>query len=204
LVNQIYHSLLVQKLTRTGVSVICKFEINESLVSRYNSLYQIISILQIDDSLGVEQEISIDYEDAVIEVLHASEEYFTRVVLSEAKYEPVRGSCWNQHDLCSFWAANDECNINPDWMTVNCATACQSCETLDVRVRCPIDSKTPDVLSPGDLDIFFERITHDENLVKYSPKIISRPRQITEDDTCRTKGDEDDQPWVLMFETCDY
>jgi len=35
----------------------------------------------------------------------------------------------NKHELCTFWAAlTDECAKNPDYMLVDCAAACMSCD----------------------------------------------------------------------------
>ena len=161
------------------------------------------SFSPVNHALGVEQEISAGFEDVIMQVLLASQEYFDRVVLNESKYEPVRESCQNQHELCSFWAANDECDINPDWMTVNCAPACQSCERLDVRVRCPLNPSMPDALLPGDLNRLFQRITSDTDLVKkYNPQILSCPRHLENRETCMGEDgyEEEDAPWIVIFE----
>lgn len=38
--------------------------------------------------------------------------------------------CVNQHELCSFWAVEDECEDNKAFMNLNCAPACFSCNLL--------------------------------------------------------------------------
>ena len=42
--------------------------------------------------------------------------------------EETSTKCKNEHELCSFWSETGECETNPDYMKVNCALACDSCE----------------------------------------------------------------------------
>lgn len=36
-------------------------------------------------------------------------------------------SCTDNYSECSSWAANGECNINPEYMLYNCAKSCKAC-----------------------------------------------------------------------------
>ena len=36
-------------------------------------------------------------------------------------------TCKDDFEQCAFWARIDECNINPDWMSVNCKMTCNTC-----------------------------------------------------------------------------
>lgn len=35
--------------------------------------------------------------------------------------------CCDRHEWCRFWSLIGECKKNPDWMTVNCQSACNTC-----------------------------------------------------------------------------
>uniref|UniRef100_A0A915IEM5 ShKT domain-containing protein n=1 Tax=Romanomermis culicivorax TaxID=13658 RepID=A0A915IEM5_ROMCU len=37
------------------------------------------------------------------------------------------GSCNDNHELCCFWATMQQCDMNPNWMRVNCQNACGTC-----------------------------------------------------------------------------
>jgi hypothetical protein len=41
---------------------------------------------------------------------------------------PVDGSsCTDSFDDCAKWAANGDCNINPEYMLYNCPSSCNAC-----------------------------------------------------------------------------
>lgn len=42
-------------------------------------------------------------------------------------------NCWNRHQDCTIWALQGECEMNHDWMLVNCAPACQSCHLMTME-----------------------------------------------------------------------
>lgn len=78
-----------------------------------------------------------------------------------------------------------ECQVNPNYMKLQCAPACQTCDQLDFETRCPFDKNAPLVWQPGDLNRMFERITTDPGYQKYTPQILSQP----------PKG-----PWVVVLD----
>ncbi|KAG7363693.1 2-oxyglutarate/Fe(II) oxygenase [Nitzschia inconspicua] len=100
--------------------------------------------------------------------------------------ESFRDGCHCRNDNCALWAANGECENNPDYMLLYCAPVCQSCHHLSVEHRCPYDEDVPTVWGPGDLNKMFERITTDPFYVeKYQPNILSQPPE---------------GPWVVTME----
>jgi hypothetical protein len=49
---------------------------------------------------------------------------------------PKNSNCADLYDNCAKWAANDECQINPEFMLYNCPSSCQACSlTLDQKNR---------------------------------------------------------------------
>ncbi|KIH67777.1 shTK domain protein [Ancylostoma duodenale] len=38
-------------------------------------------------------------------------------------------NCCDKHESCGFWARNDECKKNPEWMQANCQLSCRVCNT---------------------------------------------------------------------------
>lgn len=102
---------------------------------------------------------------------------------------------------CSYFAAQGECKNNEDWMKINCAPACQTCELLDIRLRCPFEDDNEMVFQPGDLNKLMERIVDNSDgkgkYLKYNPKALSRP-MLKADGT--PSGAEVDGPWIVQFE----
>ena len=35
--------------------------------------------------------------------------------------------CVDKHDLCNFWAGENECDANPGYMHLNCPVSCGTC-----------------------------------------------------------------------------
>ncbi|XP_059138879.1 zinc metalloproteinase nas-15-like isoform X2 [Physella acuta] len=57
----------------------------------------------------------------------------------------VDGRCTNKHTSdteCEIWAKSDHCNINPRWMSKNCAAACNACGGGTTKGTTPIDPDT--------------------------------------------------------------
>lgn len=104
-------------------------------------------------------------------------------------------------ELCSYWAVQGECESNPTYMQKNCAPACQTCELLDIRLKCPMGEDNEPVYKPGDLNNLMERIVDNSDgkgeFLKYSPKAISRPK-LKADGT--PSGATVDGPWIVQFE----
>lgn len=41
--------------------------------------------------------------------------------------------CNNHYEGCEKWAKEDECKKNADWMKMNCAKSCNSCDLLEKK-----------------------------------------------------------------------
>jgi len=41
-------------------------------------------------------------------------------------------NCWNRHKDCTVWVQQGECELNMEWMRVNCAPACLSCHLITI------------------------------------------------------------------------
>jgi prolyl 4-hydroxylase len=101
---------------------------------------------------------------------------------------PVLGLCQNQHESCTIWALEGECDANPVYMKKNCAPVCQSCDQLSIETKCPVDPNAPHAWNDkGDLDRMFRKLSSEPYLSRHSVQVLSSP------DT--TNG-----PWVLTME----
>ena len=79
---------------------------------------------------------------------------------------------------------HEECEQNKEWMEARCGPACQACDKLDIRRRCPPlgDDAIP-ALMPGELNRMFERIVRtqsksnaiEDGTVNYTVRVHSRP-----------------------------
>ena len=75
---------------------------------------------------------------------------------------------------------------NPNFMALQCAPACQTCESISFEHRCPFDRNAPRAWGPGDINKMFERLTTQIYYVeKYEPTVLSRPPE---------------GPWVITLE----
>ena len=52
-------------------------------------------------------------------------------------------SCADKAPECGQWASIGECDANPGYMMVSCASSCNMCDMLDYRKRCAIDETVP-------------------------------------------------------------
>ncbi|KAL3786940.1 hypothetical protein ACHAWO_013779 [Cyclotella atomus] len=113
----------------------------------------------------------------------------------------VNYKCRNMDEDCTFWAAQGECENNPDWMSKNCAPACQTCNLLDIRLRCPFEEGNNPAFQPGDLNALMERIVDNSDgkgtYLKYNPTAISRPLLKADGSP---SGVQVDGPWIVQFE----
>lgn len=72
---------------------------------------------------------------------------------------PIRSSCQNRNELCTFWGVIGECEKNAAYMKTNCAPACMTCHLIDIQKRCPkLGDDVDPAWHPGDLNRMFERI----------------------------------------------
>jgi prolyl 4-hydroxylase len=135
---------------------------------------------------GLEQTIT---DDASQEAYDKMIEYMEKTVMVDPKYESVRQECKLRSENCVFWASIGECEKTRAYMVVQCAPACQTCEQLDLKERCPYDPDEPTALQPGDLNKLFEKIVQ---LEEYSPTVLSQPGVASEF--------VDHGPWVVTLD----
>ena len=96
----------------------------------------------------------------------------------DKQYENIKMDCKNRHADCTAWAERGECNQNPNYMTLQCAPACFTCDQLSFDVRCPYNKAAPQTWSShGDLNAMFTRMTSSSNTTrsKYNLTILSQP-----------------------------
>ena len=51
--------------------------------------------------------------------------------------------CADKAPECGQWASIGECDANPGYMMVSCASSCNMCDMLDYRKRCAVDETVP-------------------------------------------------------------
>ncbi|KAK5964221.1 Peroxidase mlt-7, partial [Trichostrongylus colubriformis] len=44
-----------------------------------------------------------------------------------SRFKCLTNGCCDQHEWCRFWASIGECQLNEEWMSVNCQLACGTC-----------------------------------------------------------------------------
>ncbi|KAE9420852.1 hypothetical protein Angca_007190, partial [Angiostrongylus cantonensis] len=44
-----------------------------------------------------------------------------------SKFKCLTNGCCDEHEWCRFWASIGECEVNQDWMKLNCRLACGTC-----------------------------------------------------------------------------
>eukprot|EP00549_Striatella_unipunctata_P007896 CAMPEP_0118724462 /NCGR_PEP_ID=MMETSP0800-20121206/32590_1 /TAXON_ID=210618 ORGANISM="Striatella unipunctata, Strain CCMP2910" /NCGR_SAMPLE_ID=MMETSP0800 /ASSEMBLY_ACC=CAM_ASM_000638 /LENGTH=470 /DNA_ID=CAMNT_0006633037 /DNA_START=34 /DNA_END=1446 /DNA_ORIENTATION=- len=156
-------------------------------------------VCQLEDEkidFGEEQVAEGEYITETLAVIHKSRDYVENVVWKDDKFISVREECKNRHELCAFWAVLGECEKNPNYMLLNCAPSCQTCEQIDIQIRCPLDPDAPNAMGPGDVNKLFERITTDPEFIEtYSPTIYSRPKGPSV-----PRGDYKFGPWVVTLQ----
>jgi len=127
---------------------------------------------------------------------------YMQTVWLDERFDRVRHKCKNQHQDCTWWASTGECEANPKYMRTNCAPACETCDLLDIRHRCPIEPDNQCIWKPGDLNTLMETIVDDADgsgdYKQYNPKALSRPK--FRRDGTEVEGVERDGPWVVLLE----
>ena len=180
-------------------------------------------------SLGVTQALESDDDDAnerdvpdptkVLEVMMKTEQYLVNKVFVATDYEHVRLSCRNYDEKCAIWAAQGYCDDERGEMGKLCPAACQDCQMIDYKNRCPIDEDT-NVFGPGDMNKMFERILEEcgEDTSAYSSEnlpagcnhpfgeitVISSPYDdmkpyLSEEDT-KIMDEFTPLPWMLLID----
>lgn len=82
---------------------------------------------------------------------------------------------------CPNYAGNGECERNPGWMIVNCASSCSACHLRDPKVRCNrshLNISTEPIYRPGDMNDMFSSIVRD--FPQYTPTVISTSPWVVE------------------------
>lgn len=145
-------------------------------------------LFEISARYGKEQVADGDFKVKTLEHIREVNTYMIEKVFKEEKFVRVKDECQNRHELCAFWAAVGECDVNPKYMTVTCAPSCFSCEKIDFDYRCPRNHDLEDVFKPGDLNKMFERIVYGEEFASLNTTVLSSPN---EDKT---------KPWVIIID----
>jgi len=145
---------------------------------------------------SVEQELPENTEqmEAVQLVIDRMYEYLNHDMFL-SNMTRLRDLCVNKDSQCAFWASVGECDVNPGYMKVECALACQSCDKLDIHNRCPIDPNAVDIWKPGDLHEMFQRIAYGPEYSTYKVQVLSEPSL---ENTFRQ--DYGPLPWVIIID----
>jgi len=158
-----------------------------------------------------------------LDVMIETSLYMSETVMDtrNTMYKSVRRDCKNLDPLCAQYKAEGGCNPDNkhyEWMVLNCAPTCQTCELLDFSIRCPIPEDAVNALESNGgesgLNAMFERIVGERDLTKqqvgegmrdlnYTSTIYSRP--FLKDSI---NGNNDDEsttniingPWVVSLD----
>ena len=82
------------------------------------------------------------YYQRTVDVMIETADYMENRVMTTdypEDYQAVRKNCQNRNELCSIWAVEGLCdptNEHYDFMKLECAPTCQTCDLLDISVRC--------------------------------------------------------------------
>lgn len=158
---------------------------------------------------GLEQRVPTEEEagaggvERTISQIEQSVQYMRRV-WKDSDFAKVRHKCQNQHVDCTWWAAIGECEKNPKYMRVNCAPACESCDLLDIRHRCPIEPGNDAIWKPGDLNKLMEDVVDDASgtgeYKRFDPKALSRPSKKRDGTPVESAEETEDGPWVVLLD----
>lgn len=106
--------------------------------------------------------------------------------LRETTDESFWKPCLNLHAECTAWVSLGECQANPDFMLMQCAPACESCEEIREH-KCAIKPGEPVAWESGDLQQMFQRLSQQTD---YPVQILSSP----------SNDGKQDGPWVLILD----
>lgn len=132
-------------------------------------------------TLGVPQDLRTE---SAIANYQAAKKYLTAVVMADPAYSNVRENCRFENELCSYWAANGECQANPEFMLYKCAPSCQSCDLLDWNLRCSFNESHVLWNGTGQVQALKERLVRDYNAVVQSvdPWVLTVDDFLSEED----------------------
>ena len=98
-------------------------------------------------------------------------------------------------------------------MKLKCAPSCQTCDMIDINVRCPpLGDDVRPGLFPGELNAMFERIVRtapgnntdakvEDGMMNYTVHVHSGPRPLEDDkEPISLFRDLEEPPWVITFE----
>ena len=155
-----------------------------------------------DEDFGVEQNLNdLEHQEGIVKALEDMKAYFKALrndPETTTKMHTMLDNCKNKEENCALWKVLGECEANPAYMKLSCAPLCQTCELLDIEVRCPLDPNAPNAWGPGDLNKFLVNITTLPEMQKYEPSVISRPAFVDGDD--EEKADYKIGPWVVTLD----
>ena len=154
-----------------------------------------------EENFGVEQNLDTKHLDDIVDAIEDMKAYFKALrndPETTTKMHSILDNCKNEHDSCALWKVLGECDANPKYMKLSCAPVCQTCEMLDIEVRCPLDPNAPNAWGSGDLNTLFVNITTLPDMQKYEPKVFSRPAFVEGDD--EEKADYKIGPWVVTLD----
>ena len=166
--------------------------------------------------MGIGQAVPLELLQETLNVLLNTADYIINTVMDtdNESYHSVRLKCENKDDMCAVYAAEGKCDEESEfyeWMVMNCAPVCQTCELLDFQIRCPIPEDAVDALdnNGGDngLHALFERIVRERDFstkqidggmesLDYNVEILSRPGGGTGEPTDKVI----DGPWVVALD----
>jgi prolyl 4-hydroxylase len=178
-----------------------------------------------DDEFYIGEPQVILNENLIKETLHAMIQtslYMSYAVMdtTNKKFKSVRRDCRNLDSRCSHFAAKGGCHEDSrhyEWMVMNCAPTCHSCEMLDFSIRCPIPEDAVEAFSrkggENGLHAMFERLVGERELTQdqindgmedlnYTTKIYSRPFPDDDEEKTQALSSNDiiDGPWVVVLE----
>ena len=169
-----------------------------------------------DLEVGAGQAVPLELLQETLNILLNTADYLINTVMDtdNALYHSVRTVCENKDDMCAVFAAEGKCdeeNEYYEWMVLNCAPVCQTCELIDFQIRCPIPEDAVDALAihGGDngLHALFERIVRERSLIQeqidggmeslgYDVEIFSRPGGSKDE----SPNNIIDGPWVVALD----
>lgn len=119
-----------------------------------------------------------------------------------------KNECVDRHNQCNIWKNNNECNINPGWMIVNCPKSCNKCELLDPKIRCnrnKLNISDSPIYKPFDMYNMFRNIKSKFN-ERYGVTVLSEDPFVVTFDNFVTNAEADiliklQQKWERSTDT---
>ncbi|KAJ1639441.1 hypothetical protein T492DRAFT_584904 [Pavlovales sp. CCMP2436] len=102
----------------------------------------------------------------------------------QASAQLSKKKCADKAVECPLWARDGECERNPRYMKIHCASSCDTCDWADFDKRCRVDPSLTLALPDGAIGELF-RALDGGAFAQYKPRIMSRPPE----------------PWVVVFDS---